>query len=307
MDTPAYRVQLENYYGPLDLLLHLVKQHEVDIYEIPLAEVADQYVQFVEMLQELPDLNLGGEFMVLATKLMEIKSRALVPRTTDEEEEDEEDLRLDLVEKLLVYKRFRDRAMLLEQLVRERALRFARPLFRPEATDLETDQDEATLQLNAWELAAAFAQLTSQLNLKVPTTILYDELPIERVVQRLLERLASHASVRFSELLGERPAPHLVATHLLAALELARQRRLNIEQLHRYADIILRRVPPEEARAAAPPTPPSPSAPPPSPEAPPLTQGETPPEAPPIQESPEAGAAETPEPPPGSTSENRQD
>ncbi len=100
MDTLDYKVRLDQYYGPLDLLLYLVKESEVDIQNLPLGRVTEQYLLYIEALQKL-DLDLAGEFLVMASSLMEIKARLLVPRPELDEGEEEEDPRRALIEKLL--------------------------------------------------------------------------------------------------------------------------------------------------------------------------------------------------------------
>src|SRR5512137_203398 len=118
-----YRVQLDIYQGPLDLLLYLIRRDEVDIYDIPIARITGQFVQYVELLREI-DPNVVGDFLVMAATLMEIKSRMLLPRPPAEEGEEElVDPRLDLVRQLLEYKRFKDAAGRLAEAAEERAMR----------------------------------------------------------------------------------------------------------------------------------------------------------------------------------------
>jgi segregation and condensation protein A len=121
----SYRVSLDAYCGPLDLLLYLIRKEEVDIYDIPIARIAEQYQRYVELMAEL-NVNVAGEFLVMAATLMEIKSRMLLPLERGLEEE-EEDPRAELVRQLLEYKRYRDLARELGSRAAEQALKFGRP------------------------------------------------------------------------------------------------------------------------------------------------------------------------------------
>src|SRR3954466_1207706 len=137
---PDYRVELEVYNGPLDLLLYLIKRDELDIYDIPIARITDSYLGYVKMLRGLSeadglDISLAGEFLVMAATLMEIKSATMLPKAPVEEGRDGDsrsaadelaDPRAELVQKLLEYKRFKDSSMLLERRAAEHAVRFPR-------------------------------------------------------------------------------------------------------------------------------------------------------------------------------------
>src|SRR6188768_2540531 len=133
-DVVEYKVQLDNYYGPLDLLLHLVKETEVDITRITLAKACEQYITFLTQMEKL-DIELSGNFLALASQLLLIKSRALAPPEVKpvegdaaaEEEEDEADASLELIKKLLDYKRYKDRGRALDLMMTERALKYGRP------------------------------------------------------------------------------------------------------------------------------------------------------------------------------------
>jgi len=135
-----YRVEIDVYNGPMDLLLYLIKRDELDIYDIPIASITDSYIAYVKMLRGLRDgggldINLAGEFLVMAATLMEIKSATMLPKAPVEEGRDGEarsaadelaDPRAELVQKLLEYKRFKDTSMLLERRAAEHAVRFPR-------------------------------------------------------------------------------------------------------------------------------------------------------------------------------------
>lgn len=248
MDTVAdYKVRLEHFYGPLDLLLHLVRENEVEIAEIPIAVIAHQYVQYVEAMQEL-DINLAGEFLVMASTLMEIKSRMLLPRP-EEGEEEELDPRLDLVRKLLEYKRFKELAQAFVPLADRQGLRWARPALPPPPPE---NPDEVEVDLSLFDLAAAFGRVAQQTLLDVPASVFFDDVPIEEVMTALLEKLAASGPSRFADLVGDRTNRMRVVAGFLAVLELARQKRIKVDQESEFGEIRLtlaEGAPPPEAPA----------------------------------------------------------
>ncbi|GAI30682.1 unnamed protein product, partial [marine sediment metagenome] len=123
-----YRVNLDIFAGPLDLLLYLVRKEEVDIYDIPIAKITDQYIRYIEMLKSL-DIDLAGDFLVMASTLMQIKSAMLLPKAEPDQlqADDFTDPRAELIRQLLEYKKFKDAANLLSTAADEQKLRFPRP------------------------------------------------------------------------------------------------------------------------------------------------------------------------------------
>jgi segregation and condensation protein A len=235
-----YKVRLETYYGPLDLLLHLIKEAELDILNIPIARVAEQYVKYIDMMEKL-DINVAGEFLVMATTLMEIKSRTLAPRKVEEEEEDELDPRLELIQQLLQYKRYKDIGREFGKLADAREKLFARPRTRVDATE------EEEVALAAFDLAAAWARISKATRIDGISKILYDDTPIEAVIESMLEALKARGSVTFNELVKDRKNPVKTVSHFLATLELAKQSRVTIEQTEDFRDIRIELRPDEGA------------------------------------------------------------
>src|SRR5690349_11940961 len=174
----SYKVRVENYFGPLDLLLHLVKEAEVDITTVSLAQIAEQYVAHITAMKKL-DLGVAGEFLVVASQLMLIKTRTLVPpemrsEDGDLEGEDEEDTSVELIRKLLEYKRFKDRARALDRMFAERSARHGRPRMRLEG---ETEQ-EPLRNMELWDLVLVYSRLLKSTRLDASMTILYGDIPI---------------------------------------------------------------------------------------------------------------------------------
>ena len=235
MGDSDYRIELDVYNGPLDLLLYLIRREEVSIYDIPVATIADQYMGYVEMLREL-DLDTAGEYLVMASKLTEIKARMLLPRSGDEEEE-EEDPRADLVKQLLEYKKFRDAADDLQKKAELRKQRFPRGEVRQEPTDDEKEElnlDEVTV----WDLLHSFSKLMRETMSATSKTIVYDDTPAETYMERVMGRLRRMGRVLFEELFEDRTRAEIIGT-FLGLLELVRLREVVVEQDAKTGEITI--------------------------------------------------------------------
>ena len=261
MDFINYKIQLENFYGPLDLLLHLVRESELDPLRIPISKVTDQYLTYLEMMQKL-DINLAGEFLVMASTLMEIKSRTLVPIYADEEEAEEEaDPKFELIRRLLEYKRYKDLSVKLRALMEFQSKTFTRPRLdrieelKDEITEEQTTkEEEPQVELDMWQLVKSFAKLSKDIALDTPSFILYDDTPIEKVIEAILQELEKKGEVSFRGLLaqdmdGAKDATALrrhkmnMVRNFLATLELARRKSIEIIQENDFEDIKIRLKP----------------------------------------------------------------
>ncbi|MCK5579389.1 MAG: segregation/condensation protein A [Planctomycetes bacterium] len=228
------KIQLENFYGPLDLLLYLIKEDELNIYDIPIARVTEQYTSYLEMIKKL-DINLAGEFIVMVSTLMEIKSKTLMPR--DEEEPEEADPRFELVRKLIEYKKYKDLAQKFRPLITEYSQRRSRPVIHVKRT--ENEEEETLVELDLWTLVRAFSRLSSETTLDISTSILYDDVPVEKFIENIIQRLKKVSQLMFSELVGQKADRFNVLKNLLASLELARQQKVELDQAEDFGDIRL--------------------------------------------------------------------
>jgi segregation and condensation protein A len=248
-----YKVRLENFYGPLDLLLHLVREHELEISTISISTVAEQYIAFIEALKDL-DLDIAGEFLFTASTLMVIKSRNLLPPEVDEDEEEfgeeiEEDPGFDLIQRLLEYKQYKDRSLLMAEFSRIRAKRFSRPRIRfDEALD---EEDDDMVQLDLWEIVSHWARISSEIQHQDRTTILYTDIPIETFMDSILTRITSGERVSFKALLKGSADRGVVIGNFLAILELGKQRQISITQSDDGGDILLGEPDAEQLRQSA--------------------------------------------------------
>jgi len=232
LESSGHKIQLENFYGPLDLLLYLIKESELNIYNIPIASIADQYISYIQTMQKL-DINLAGEFLVMASKLMLIKSRSLVPAAEEQGEEEEEDPSIELIRKLIEYKKFKDRAKELEKLYLERAKRLGRP-------ELAVEEDGKKVELrnlDLWNLVLMYSRLSKQISLDTKISILYSDIPIEVFIKNILEMLSKKKNASFIELVGDRKDKSKVIGTFLALLELTKEQKIRSTQMDDKSDI----------------------------------------------------------------------
>ncbi|MDZ4819315.1 MAG: segregation/condensation protein A [Planctomycetota bacterium] len=228
-----FRVELEVFRGPLDLLLYLVRKHEVEITEIPIAPITEQFVSYLEVMQHL-NVDEAGDFLEMASTLIEIKSRMLLPRA-DEVNDPLEDPRHDLVQKLLEYKKFKDAASLLEDRGREWQQRF--PRLGVDLHERSRDPaDEPIHEVELWDLVSAFGRILRDSSAVQPSNILYDDTPIHVYMSRIHERLKTEGRLRFSDLLLPTMHRSTLIGIFLAVLELVRHHGVLVEQDETFAD-----------------------------------------------------------------------
>ena len=242
----TYKVDLDIYNGPMDLLLYLIRREEVDIRDIPIARIADQYIAYLDLLKGL-DIELAGDFVVMAATLLELKSRAFLPRPEEIEEgeaaEDLEDPRETLIRQLIEYRRFKEAAAMLQDRGREMARRFPRQLddnFLKQFGDEGDDVPSELLKgVEVWDLISAFSACLQTLGYAQPREVIYDDTPVEEAAKRLLARIEQEKSLLFSQLFTAGQSPIYLITMFLAVLELVRQRRIGAEQESDFKDVRL--------------------------------------------------------------------
>ena len=246
----SYTVMLDAFHGPLDLLLYLVKRNEVDVLDIPIAVLADQFLVYVLAVKEL-DIEFAGEFLVMAATLMEIKSRSLLSADAQAAADDAPDPRRELVRQLLEYRKFKDAAAALEAKAEEAGARVA----RQEPPEPAADRGPKVRAVELWDLVSAFARLMRETQSLQPTTIAVDDTPQHVYEAQIRERVTA-AGGRLPFLAAFLP-PYFKARLIgifLAVLELIRHRGLGLEQLEAGDEIYLVAPPagPPEGEPAAP-------------------------------------------------------
>lgn len=219
----ALIVILEAFEGPLDLLLYLIKRRNLDILDIPVAEVTDQYMAYIDLMTSLR-VELAGDYLVMAATLAELKSRMLLPRPS--EDEDEEDPRAELVRRLMEYEVFQHAAEQIDELPRLERDVFPAALLRPDhLTNLEPPRVELR------ELLAAFAEVLERVKLRKPHAVETESLSVRERMTQLLDRLASTGGyVPFFDLFSRSEHRQGAVVTLLALLELLRDGLVNVVQ-----------------------------------------------------------------------------
>jgi len=239
MDQADYRVQLDVYNGPLELLLYLIRKEEVDIYDIPIAHITHQYLQHVEVIRKI-DINLAGEFLVMAATLMEIKSRMLNPPAVSDAgggggSEELIDPRKELVEQLLAYKNFKDAANNLQ-----RRAEFEQDRF-PRAVSREGDRPPLDLEdVNLFVLIDAFnAIMASVGHSAFGHEVVYDETPISLHQADILDRLARDGALSLQAMFEGRKSRSEMIGLFLAMLELIRLKKIIVRQSEDFGEILI--------------------------------------------------------------------
>lgn len=236
-DDPAmttFRVDLAAFRGPLDLLLYLVRKHEVDVVDLPIAEITDQFVAYLDVLQEM-DIDRIGEFIEMAGVLIEVKSRLVLPHA-DEVQEPLEDPRKDLVEQLLEYKKFRDAASMLEDRFRNWQDHFGR-LTAERAAPSDDLSHEPIHEVELWDLVSAFSRVMRENQGGPQTSIKVDEVPIHVHMERIAATLNEQGKLALGDLFEpDMPKTRLVGL-FLAVLELVRHHDVRTEQNDLFGEI----------------------------------------------------------------------
>lgn len=224
-----YAIKLDIFEGPLDLLLYLIKKNEIDIYNIPIALITAQYLNYLDIIKSL-NLDLAGEYLVMASTLVHIKSRMLLPVPEDPSEEDEEgDPRAELVRQLLEYQAFKAAARdLSERPMLERDV-FKRAGALPEDTN-KPDTDDELVEVSIFELIEAFHQVVSRLENKQLLEIDLEKLSLTEIINDVMERLKRENNLTFEELLGEKKDRRRIVYTFLALLELIKLRMVKAYQ-----------------------------------------------------------------------------
>lgn len=252
-DRPDFSAKLENFSGPLDLLLYLIKENEVEITDIPIAPILQQYVAYLDRAAQW-DLPQAGEFLVMATTLMEIKSRELLP-VQEELDPDEiiEDPRSELVRQLLRYRRLKDQARELEQAADFARRQRPRGWYDevPEAPEEIEAREQVTVDFDLYELYSAFERLQRSVLAAVPRAVHYEGETMEEKLARIEGILQERPFARFAELVRDPGSRADIAMTFVALLELVRRRMIRLLQDRDYSELSVKVQTQEEAEALA--------------------------------------------------------
>ncbi|MFB6465946.1 segregation/condensation protein A [Cytobacillus sp. Hz8] len=241
-----YKVKIDAFEGPLDLLLHLINRLEIDIYDIPVAEITEQYLLYIHTMNEL-ELDVASEFLVMAATLLAIKSKMLLPKQEEEllddefEMEMEEDPRDELVERLIEYRKYKEAASDLKYLESERGLIFTKPPSDLSEYSKEAKKEVKDINVSLYDMLAAFQKLLRRKKLQKPlaTKITRQEIPIETRMGEIITVLQKRKQrMNFFDLFPFEDKEHIVVT-FLAILELMKRNELLVEQEANFADIFV--------------------------------------------------------------------
>lgn len=234
-----YSVNLEVFQGPFELLYHLIEKKEIDIYDIPIAEITDQYMEYLNQMAKF-NMNVTSEFILMASTLIEIKSQMLLPQ-----KEKDEDPRLELVNQLLEYKMFKDASEELKKYEDESSFYFSKPKEEMAITG-DVNQEQLSLnEVNIYELYNVYMSLIKNQDLKIvkedKMKVFRENYSVKHCVEELLKKLKKTGRVSLFETFKEKQnlTKEYVITNFLAVLELSSKEDVKILQLDTYSDIII--------------------------------------------------------------------
>jgi segregation and condensation protein A len=235
--APAFQVDLQQYRGPLDLLLYLVRRHELEVGDVSIHRIALQYLEYLDRICEV-DIDHAGDFLEMTSLLVEMKLRAVLPRSDEEQAMDDTDPREDLVRRLLLYKEFKDVSMLLGERSLEWQSRYPRLAndLPPRKVDLAEQPIE---EVELWDLVSSFGRVLKNNTPQMPESIVLDETPIHVYMQQIHRRLARQGHLRFSEMFEPGMHKSAMVGIFLAILELVRHHSVHTEQIGEHGDIQL--------------------------------------------------------------------
>lgn len=240
----SYRVRLDVFEGPLDLLLHLVKKNEVDLSDLPVATITDQYIAYLDLLQQL-DLDTAGEYLVMAATLLHLKSRLLLPSEEATDEESGEDPRAELARQLLEYQRFKEAAEMLDRTNMLGRDVFTRVPMRHEAINGQDggrdtmDGMDLIYDVSLGDLLDALQEVIKNAAPEVVHQVILEQISLRERVCMVLDLLRERTQVAFTDLLSADISRLQILVTFLATLELVRTRMVDVNQNERFGPIML--------------------------------------------------------------------
>ncbi|TWE06245.1 condensin subunit ScpA [Neobacillus bataviensis] len=244
-----YQVKIDAFEGPLDLLLHLINRLEIDIYDIPVAEITEQYLLYIQTMNEL-QLDVASEFLVMAATLLAIKSKMLLPKheevidEVDQEISYDDDPRDELVERLIEYRKYKEAAHDLKTLEEERGLMYTKPPSDLSDFTKGINPERTELNVSLYDMLAAFQKLLRRKKLQRPmaTKIARQEISIEKRMNEIMDELHQlQGRKNFNDLFPNPRKDHIVVT-FLAILELIKRKAIDVDQKENFGDIFVEAV-----------------------------------------------------------------
>lgn len=237
-----YRVKLENFEGPLDLLLFLIRKNEVDIYDIPIADITKQYLEYLDIIK-IFDLEGAGDFIIMAATLIRIKVQMLLPKPQLADDDEEYiDPRMELVTKLLEYKRFKEVAHKLHDFEDEKRDLFPRSYFNSDNGDVEDNEIKFSGDVTLFSLIQAFKAIVERIPKEVFHEVKTLEISTEEQIEFILNYLKENEQVSFVDLIGHLQNKIIMIVTFIALLELIKRREIVVKQAVPFGEIWIRRL-----------------------------------------------------------------
>ena len=234
-----YRVKLENFEGPLDLLLFFIKRDELNIYDIPIAQITQEFLSYVQLIQQL-DLDTAGDFLLMAATLMQIKVRMLLPKFT--EDEDEPDPREELIKRLLEYKRFKEVSETFKKLEDKQSKIYFREYFKQDEIDAKREDVNLLKEISMFDLLKAFKKVLN--DLKEDTILTVQKIPvsIEEQIDYIKYFFGTRKQYRFLELISDYREKITVIVTFIAILEMIKDSQIRVYTEGNFNDMIIYKV-----------------------------------------------------------------
>ncbi|MBU2541547.1 MAG: segregation/condensation protein A [Candidatus Omnitrophica bacterium] len=232
----SYKIKLDIFEGPLDLLLYLIKRNDLNIYDIPIAKVTEQYIQYLELMRLL-DLGIASEFLVMAATLIEIKSKMLLPRDPEQEEDIEEDPRQELIQRLLEYQKYKEAA----EDLRKREQIYKDVFSRNSDSSEEKQDGEVFFEASLFDLISAFSKALKDVPKEVFYEIVKDEFTVEEKIHDILRMLLNAPLVYLNDIFSKAKNKLEIVANFLAILELIRLQEIVVQQKNVFGEIAIRR------------------------------------------------------------------
>jgi segregation and condensation protein A len=241
----AYPVRLENFEGPLDLLLHLIKKNQVNVYDIPIVIITKQYLEYIELMRDL-DLDVAGEFLVMAATLIHVKSRMLLPRPDPGQEDPGEDPREALVRRLIEHQKFKAAAELLHERETVRSAQWGRP--DRVVSEIAGEPPEPEIEVDLFTLMSAFRAVLERARHRPRVPLPTEHIPIETRIAQLLARLSETEACGFEGLFADVDDRGGLIVTFLALLEMIRLKLVRVFQASAFGPIrVYKRARPVDA------------------------------------------------------------
>ena len=237
----AYKIKLEIFEGPFDLLLFLIKKNEVDIYDIPIHEITEQFLEYIELMKIL-DLEIAGEFIEMVALLMNIKARMLLPKPVGISDEDYEDPRTELVERLIEYKRFKDAASEISVYESNRRKLFSRKSFEKYFVKKEISTKEYLNDVSLFDLLLALKKALDNMPKITEHQVTRIDVTIEQQTEYILKKFTSSKAILFSELIQKMKEKIIIIVTFMALLDLINKKQLKVKQSGNFDDIRIKLI-----------------------------------------------------------------